>query len=211
MRKKLKRFEDNALRDNVLEPGKELYDRLRGRWHAAYFPHQGPITLELGCGRAAYTLGLAQQFPDQNFVGIDIKGARLWAGSTEALQRRLQNVAFLRTQIEHLDQFFAPEEVSQIYITFPDPRPRDRDVKRRLTSPRFLALYRQLLQPGGGYTSRRIMMRFLPTRWRCCRRRLWQSASPRKTSTSHPGRTVTMASRRPMNKNFWHRGCKSSM
>ena len=149
MRKKQQRFADNAQRPNVLEPGKPLYDHIQGQWQSAYFHNAHTLVVELGCGKGAYTVGLAQQFPDQNFVGVDIKGARLWAGSTAALAHQLSNVAFLRTKIEQLGQFFAPGEVSEFYLPFPDPRPRDRDAKRRLTSPRFLALYRQLLQPGG--------------------------------------------------------------
>lgn len=149
MRKKLQRFADNAARANVIEPGKPLYETVKGQWRTACFHNPGDLVLELGCGRGAYTLGLARQFPTKNFVGVDIKGARLWAGSTVALQQDLQQVAFLRTKIEHLDHFFAPQEVSEIYIPFPDPRPRDRDIKRRLTSPRMLAIYRQLLKPGG--------------------------------------------------------------
>lgn len=149
MRKKLQQFADNAVRANVIEPGKPLYETIRGQWRDTYFRNPAELVLELGCGKGAYTLGLAQQFPAKNFVGVDIKGSRLWTGSTAALQQDLQQVAFLRTQIEHLAQFFAPQEVSEIYIPFPDPRPRDRDIKRRLTSPRMLAIYRQLLQPGG--------------------------------------------------------------
>lgn len=149
MRKKLKRFAENTLRDNVLEPGKPLYEHIRGQWHAQYFRNTHTLAVELACGRGDYTIGLAQQFLHKNFVGVDVKGARLWAGSTQALMQGLHNVAFLRTRIEQLDSFFAPAEISTLYIPFPDPRPRDRDAKRRLTSPRFLALYRTLLQPGG--------------------------------------------------------------
>ena len=149
MRKKLQRFAANAQRPNVLEPGKPLYEHIQGQWRAAYFHNAHDLVVELGCGKGAYTLGLAQQFPAKNFVGVDIKGARLWVGSTAALTHALHNVAFLRTKIEQLAQFFAPGEVNELYIPFPDPRPRDRDAKRRLTSPRLLALYRQLLQPGG--------------------------------------------------------------
>jgi len=149
MRKKLQRFADNAARANIIEPGKSLYETVKGRWRTAYFHNSGELVLELGCGKAAYTLGLSQQFPAKNFVGVDIKGARLWAGSTVALTQDLHQAAFLRTKIEHLDRFFAPREVDEIYIPFPDPRPRDRDIKRRLTSPRMLAIYRELLKPGG--------------------------------------------------------------
>lgn len=149
MRKKMQRFADNASCHNIIEPGKPLYTAIKGGWNDHYFHHDAPLTLEVGCGTGAYTLGLAEQLPHQHFVGIDIKGARLWAGSQAAIQQGLENVAFLRTRIEHLDQFFAPQEVSEIYIPFPDPRPRDRDIKRRLTSPRFLAIYQKLLKANG--------------------------------------------------------------
>ena len=149
MRNKLQRFQDNAQRTNVLEPGKALYYNIKGQWQARYFYNQHDIILELGCGQGEYTIGLAQLFPRKNFVGVDIKGARLWAGSTYAHNHQLANVAFLRTHIAQLGLFFAPGEVAGLYIPFPDPRPRGRDEKRRLTSPRFLALYRSLLRPGG--------------------------------------------------------------
>lgn len=149
MRKKLQRFADNAQRRNIVEPGKSSYVHLKGKWRTDYFNNQHDLVMELGCGKGAYTLGLAQRFPNKNFVGVDIKGARLWVGSSYALVHQLHQVAFLRTKIEQLDQHFAPGELTELYIPFPDPRPRDRDEKRRLTSPRFLALYRQLLQPGG--------------------------------------------------------------
>ncbi len=149
MRKKLQRFADNAQRRNIIEPGKASYAHLKGKWRTDYFNNQNDLVVELGCGKGAYTLGLAQRFPHKNFVGVDIKGARLWVGSSYALAHELHQVAFLRTQIEQLNQCFAPREASELYIPFPDPRPRTRDEKRRLTSPRFLALYRQLLQPGG--------------------------------------------------------------
>lgn len=149
MRKKLQRFADNAQRRNIVEPGKASYVHLKGKWRTDYFNNQHDLVMELGCGKGAYTLGLAQRFPNKNFVGVDIKGARLWVGSSYALVHQLHQVAFLRTKIEQLDQHFAPGELTELYIPFPDPRPRDRDEKRRLTSPRFLALYRQLLQPGG--------------------------------------------------------------
>lgn len=149
MRKKLQRFADNAQRRNIVEPGKASYVHLKGKWRTDYFNNQHDLVMELGCGKGEYTLGLAQRFPNKNFVGVDIKGARLWVGSSYALVHQLHQVAFLRTKIEQLDQHFAPGELTELYIPFPDPRPRDRDEKRRLTSPRFLALYRQLLQPGG--------------------------------------------------------------
>ncbi len=149
MRKKLQRFADNAERYHIIEPGKAIYEHIKGRWRYQHFNNQYDLVVELACGKGAYAVGLAQQFPHKNFVGIDTKGARLWVGSTYAITHNLNNVAFLRTKIEQLAHFFAPGEINTLYIPFPDPRPRSRDEKRRLTSPRFLALYRQLLQPGG--------------------------------------------------------------
>ena len=149
MRKKFQRFADNVLRHNVIEPGKATYTHLKGKWRTDYFNNPHDLVVEIGCGKGAYTLGLSRQFKHKNFVGVDIKGARLWVGSSYALAHQLHQVAFLRTKIEQLNDFFAPREISEIYIPFPDPRPRDRDAKRRLTSPRFLAMYRRLLQPGG--------------------------------------------------------------
>lgn len=148
-RTKLKRFNELTDRYNVLEDNKPLYQNLKGNWNKEYFPKDQPITLELACGKAHYTTGLAAVFPDRNFIGIDVKGDRLWVGSTIALENNLTNTAFLRAQIEHLDQFFEQNEVSEIWITFPDPRPRKRDIKRRLTSPRFLELYKQVMKPEG--------------------------------------------------------------
>jgi tRNA (guanine-N7-)-methyltransferase len=149
VRKKLQRFQDNARCKYIVEPGKANYQTIQGQWHTQYFHNQHAIVLELGCGRGEYTVGLAQHFPNKNFIGIDVKGARLWVGSRLATAHQLTNVAFLRAHIAQLDQFFVPGEVAELYLPFPDPHPRDSDAKRRLTSPRFLAVYRSLLQPGG--------------------------------------------------------------
>ncbi len=147
-RAKLKRFAVVAENRNVIEPGKELFTSIRGHWHE-YFGNQNGIVLELGCGRGEYSTGLAAINPDKNYVGIDLKGARLWKGSVVAVENNLNNVAFLRTQIQNIDSFFADDEVSEIWITFPDPRPKDSDEKRRLTSPRYMALYRKIMKAGG--------------------------------------------------------------
>ena len=105
--------------------------------------------VEIGCGKGEYTVGLARIFPNRNFIGVDIKGDRLWVGSTIALEEKLKNVAFLRTQIQNIHAFFDKDEVDAIWITFPDPRPKKRDIKRRLTSPVFLELYKAMLKPEG--------------------------------------------------------------
>ncbi|QNE39351.1 tRNA (guanosine(46)-N7)-methyltransferase TrmB [Hymenobacter sp. NBH84] len=146
---KLIRFAENANRPDIVEPGKDTYQQLGGRWHEAFFQNNHPITLEVGCGKGEYTVGLAERYPERNFLGLDIKGDRIWRGSTRAEALGLTNVGFVRTRAHDLLTHFAPGELAEIWITFPDPRPRDRDIKRRLTSPRFLDLYQQTLQPGG--------------------------------------------------------------
>lgn len=148
-RKKLKKFAANQQAPNLVEPGKDLYDTIKGRWNQELFAQAQPLVVELACGYGEYTTGLAEVFPEKNFVGVDIKGNRLWRGSTDALDKGLGNAAFLRTRIQNLGDFFAPGEVDEIWITFPDPRPRGRDVKRRLTYPRFLQVYFDVLKPGG--------------------------------------------------------------
>lgn len=148
-RQKMARFADNARRDNVIEPGKELFEKIKGKWHEQYFKNSNDITLELACGRGEYTVGLARIFPDKNFIGIDVKGDRIWKGSGIAIEEELSNAAFLRVHILELTSFFEPGEVSDIWITFPDPRPKDRDEKRRITNPRYLDLYKALIKPGG--------------------------------------------------------------
>ncbi len=148
-RRKRVRFEENKERTNIIEEGKPLYQTIKGHWNEAYFQNTNPITLELACGRGEYTTGLAAVDPNRNFIGVDVKGDRLWRGSTAALNEGLPNAAFLRTRIHLLDDFFAPQEVSEIWIVHPDPRPRQSDDKRRLTHPRYLEMYKQLLSPGG--------------------------------------------------------------
>jgi tRNA (guanine-N7-)-methyltransferase len=148
-RKKLIRFQENTEKTNLLEPGKPLYDTIKGNWNATYFCNDHQIVVELACGRGEYTTGLAAQIPGRNFVGVDIKGDRLWKGAVIAETQALRNVAFLRTQIEQLENFFSPGEIAEIWITFPDPRPKDRDDRRRLTHAKFLQLYKQLIAPDG--------------------------------------------------------------
>ncbi|MFA0963906.1 tRNA (guanosine(46)-N7)-methyltransferase TrmB [Roseivirga sp. BDSF3-8] len=149
VRTKLQRFAENSKRHNVIEPGKDIYEKIKGNWHKDFFNNNNPITLELACGRGEYTVGLARVFNGRNYIGVDIKGDRIWKGSGIALDEGLDNVAFLRTQILLIERFFEKGEVDEIWITFPDPRPKDRDEKRRLTHPRFLDIYRSILKPGG--------------------------------------------------------------
>ena len=148
-RQKQIRFEELKQRENVLEDDNPLYTQLKGEWNSEYFKNELPITVEMGCGKGEYTTGLAEVYPNRNFVGVDVKGDRLWVGSTEALEKKLDNVAFIRTQIQQIQSFFAPNEVDTIWITFPDPFRRDGDAKRRLTSPRFLEYYKEILTSKG--------------------------------------------------------------
>jgi len=149
MKRKLERFKEIESLPNVVEPFKEIYHYVKGKWNKDFFKNENPITLELACGRGEYTIGLAKLFPSRNYIGVDIKGERIWKGSTRAVSENLNNVAFLRTMILLIENFFEEGEVDEIWITFPDPRPRLRDIKRRLTSPRFLEIYKRLLKPGG--------------------------------------------------------------
>lgn len=148
MKRKLERFKIIEERANVIERSKDLYETIKGNWRETYFQNDRPITLELACGRGEYSVNLAKAFPERNFIGVDIKGERIWKGSTLAVEQHLTNVAFLRTPILLIDNFFAPGEVDEIWVTFPDPRPRKRDIKRRLTSPRYLDAYKRLVKPG---------------------------------------------------------------
>ncbi len=122
---------------------------LKGCWGESHFKNTHPITLELACGRGEYSLGLARMFPLRNFIGVDIKGARIWQGAKTALEQGLSHVAFLRTRIEQIQLFFAPGEIKEIWITFPDPFPQNSKENRRLTSSRFLDAYKSILAPGG--------------------------------------------------------------
>jgi len=149
VKSKLKRFEIIAGRENVIEPGKDIFQTIKGKWNTDYFKRDKPITLELACGRGEYTVGMARLFPERNFIGVDKKGDRLWKGSTWAVEDQLANVAFLRTEILFIESFFEAGEVDEIWLTFPDPRPRIRDIKRRLSSSRYVDMYKKLLQPEG--------------------------------------------------------------
>ena len=148
-RQKSFRFRESKEMNNILELGKPGYLSQAGKWHADFFRNEKPLVLELACGKGEYTYGLAGEFPEQNFVGMDIKGARIYVGAKASLDDGLTNAAFLRGKIENLRTFFGWREVSEIWITFPDPRPKERDEKRRLTHPRFLRLYQHILREDG--------------------------------------------------------------
>lgn len=122
---------------------------MKGNWQQDFFKNPGDIVLELGCGKGEYTLALAEAFPQKNFIGIDIKGARMWRGAKTALENNLENAAFLRTQIELIENTFDENEVSEIWITFPDPQIKYKRTKHRLTNPDFLEKYARILKPGG--------------------------------------------------------------
>jgi tRNA (guanine-N7-)-methyltransferase len=147
-RSKLHKFQDNDRSFNVVQPGKTSYEIIKGKWREFQFKNNNPIVLELACGRGDYTIGFARKYPDKNFVGVDIKGARIWTGSQIAEEENLNNVAFLRVHIQNLDNFFEKDEVDEIWLIHPDPRPKDSDEHRRLTHPRFLELYRSILKSG---------------------------------------------------------------
>lgn len=148
---KLAKFADMANYPHVFEyPYSAISDipfDLKGKWGESFFGNDRPIVLELGCGRGEYTVGLGKLFPEKNFIGVDIKGARMWSGATEALQAGMKNVAFLRTNIEIIDRFFAPGEVSEIWLTFSDPQMKK--ATKRLTSTFFMERYRKFLKDDG--------------------------------------------------------------
>ncbi len=148
---KLAKFADMETYENVFQYPYSVMEHvpfeMKGYWHEQYFHNDHPIVLELGCGKGEYTIGLAQQYPDVNFIGVDIKGARMWTGATQALNEGLKNVAFLRTNIEIIDRFFAPDEVQEIWLTFSDPQMKN--PRKRLTSTWFLERYRHFLVDGG--------------------------------------------------------------
>lgn len=150
---KLARWTELGSYDNVIQP--EIGDvfandhPIKGKWNEMLFKNKNPIVLELGCGKGEYTVGLASSFPDKNYIGIDIKGARMWRGAKTANEQSLKNVAFLRTRIEFINSFFSADEVDEIWITFPDPHPGRRNSNKRLTSPWFLNSYRNFMKNKG--------------------------------------------------------------
>lgn len=148
---KLSKFADMASYPHVFEYPYSVAENvpfsMKGKWKSDFFRNDNPIVLELGCGRGEYTVGLAEKFPDKNFIGVDIKGARMWSGATEALQKDMKNVAFLRTNIEIIDRFFDTNEIDEIWLTFSDPQMKK--ATKRLTSTYFMERYRRFLVPDG--------------------------------------------------------------
>lgn len=151
-RTKLERFAENFTFHNFFQPTyEEIKDGfyLKGRWSKDFFGNNNPIILELGCGKGEYTVGLAQKYTYKNFIGVDIKGARMWRGCKTSIENNMSNVAFLRTRIELIEHFFENNEIDEIWITFPDPQPRRIKENKRLTSPAFLNRYSNILKPEG--------------------------------------------------------------
>lgn len=150
---KLKRFKENETFVNVFQPTRdELVSNifeLKGNWRTKVFKNNNPLVLELGCGKGEYSVALAKKYPNKNFIGIDIKGARFWRGAKTAIEENICNVAFLRTQIELIDHAFANNEVDEIWITFPDPQIKYKRTKHRMTNAEFLKRYKTILKPEG--------------------------------------------------------------
>ena len=144
---KLAKFADMETYENVFQYPYSVVEHvpfeMQGHWHEQYFHNNNPIVLELGCGKGEYTVGLAKRYPHMNFIGVDIKGARMWTGATQAIKEGMKNVAFLRTNIEIIDRFFAPDEVTEIWLTFSDPQMKN--PRKRLTSTFFMNRYRRFL------------------------------------------------------------------
>ncbi len=150
---KLKRFKENETFANVFQPSREdLVEhnfKMKGNWKAGFFKNDNPLVLELGCGKGEYSVALAQKYPDKNFIGIDIKGARFWRGAKTAVEESMSNVAFIRMQIELVEYAFAENEVDEIWITFPDPQIKYKRTKHRMTNESFLKRYKFILNPDG--------------------------------------------------------------
>ena len=149
---KLRKWVENKTFDHVFEPNLQkavngVDGEMKGKW-SEIFKNNNPITLELGCGKGEYTVGLARMYPDRNFVGVDIKGHRFWRGAKTAYEEGLPNVAFLRTRLEFIERYFKKDEVSEIWITFSDPQPKDEKGTKRITSPYYIERYKNILKPG---------------------------------------------------------------
>lgn len=149
---KLLHFAENITFDNFIQLSyQEVISgvALKGKWKKNFFKNENPIVLELGCGKGEYTVGLAEKYPEKNYIGIDIKGARMWRGCKTSQGKNLKNVAFIRTKIDLIKYFFDKNEISEIWLTFPDPQPKKYKARKCLTSPRFLEIYNNILRPEG--------------------------------------------------------------
>jgi tRNA (guanine-N7-)-methyltransferase len=150
---KLYKFAKNETFDHVFQPHfSDVFDKdfhMKGQWRKQFFKNDNPLILELGCGKGEYTIGLAKRYPDKNFLGMDIKGARLWRGATTIAEENIPNAGFVRTRIDFIKSFYAQGEVDEIWITFPDPQLREAKEKKRLTSRLFMDRYLKILKPGG--------------------------------------------------------------
>ncbi|HRG38703.1 MAG TPA: tRNA (guanosine(46)-N7)-methyltransferase TrmB [Bacteroidia bacterium] len=152
-KRKLKKFAEVSAFENCFflsfEGSKEEGLPLKGKWHKEYFKNNHPIVVELGCGKGEYTVGLAKRFPEKNFIGVDIKGNRIWTGAKTAIENKMSNVAFIRTRIDFIESCFSKGEVDEIWITFPDPQPQKTRVRNRLTNMMFINRYKIILKDGG--------------------------------------------------------------
>ena len=151
-KRKLERFAENATFNHFFQPGWEELSSgfsLKGNWNTDFFQNNNPITIEIGCGKGEYTVDLSGKYPDRNFIGIDKKGARLWRGAKTSNEDQRRNVAFIRMRAENINHAFAPSEIDELWITFPEPQPNSPRHSKRFTSPEFIQRYRQLLKPNG--------------------------------------------------------------
>jgi len=150
---KLRKWKENKTFNHVFEPDlqdavKGIDGEMKGKWGSDIFTNDNPITVEFGCGKGEYTVGLARMHPDRNFIGVDIKGHRFWRGAKTSYEEGLPNVAFMRTKLEFIERYFEKDEVSEVWITFSDPQPKDEKGSKRITSPKFIERYKRILKPG---------------------------------------------------------------
>lgn len=150
---KLRKWKENKTFNHVFEPDlqdavKGIDGEMKGKWGSEIFKNDNPITVEFGCGKGEYTVGLARMYPERNFIGVDIKGHRFWRGAKTSHEEGLPNVAFMRTKLEFIERYFEKDEVSEVWITFSDPQPKDEKGSKRITSPKFIERYKRILKPG---------------------------------------------------------------